>query len=205
VVKVFVEGGSDTEFGRAKCREAFTRLLEKDVRLKGRLPRIVACGPRNKAFDQFRTLVRHDEPRQLGILLVDSEGPVVDSAWVHLRKRDTWNKPVGAGEDQAHLMVQCMETWILADPANLAKYFDNGFSRKKLPSTPNLEQVARHAVFAALKASTRNSKSKGEYQKSRDSFELLGGLNPEKLQAACPSARRFFDVLNKKCGQPRGK
>jgi hypothetical protein len=77
------------------------------------MPRIIACGGRDDAFDRFR----HAPEEQHAILLVDSEGPVATKPWVHLKARDGWD-PGAATDDQAQLMVACMERglWRIARP-----------------------------------------------------------------------------------------
>lgn len=53
-VKVYVEGGGDSSALKRKCREGFREFFRK-IGLQGRMPRIVACGPRNNAYDDFCT------------------------------------------------------------------------------------------------------------------------------------------------------
>lgn len=53
--KLFVEGGGNhNDALKTECRRAFTALLEK-AGFKGRLPRVVACGSRRNAYEQFCT------------------------------------------------------------------------------------------------------------------------------------------------------
>ena len=129
MVKLYVEGGGDSAALKTACREGFARFLEK-AGLSGHMPRIVACGGRQDAFDSFCTALKNGEP---ALLLVDSEAPVAFAAqlgdatvkdvrsqwlpWLHLLHRpgDGWEKPAGAQDMQCHLMVQCMESWLLAD------------------------------------------------------------------------------------------
>lgn len=77
MVKLYVEGGGDSESLHSKCRDGF-RCFLKNARLSGALPRIVACGGRGKAIDRFCTALSQGEE---ALLLVDSEEPVtVNSA-----------------------------------------------------------------------------------------------------------------------------
>ena len=73
---------------------------------------------------------------------MDSEGPVAQGAgpWAHLRARDGWIRPADATDENAHLMVQCMETWFLADRDNLADYFGHGFNPNALPAREEIEE-----------------------------------------------------------------
>ena len=45
---LYVEGGGDTRELQARCRRAFTGFLS-EAGLKGRMPKVVACGPGNRA------------------------------------------------------------------------------------------------------------------------------------------------------------
>jgi hypothetical protein len=51
--RIYVEGGGDTDFLRSRCREAVTKLL-KNAGFAGRLPRLIACGSRDDAYDDFK-------------------------------------------------------------------------------------------------------------------------------------------------------
>ena len=103
-VRLYVEGGGDSKKLRVQCRRGFRKFIEK-AGLKGRMPRIVACGGRQRAYDGFTTAL--DAGNSTPMLLVDAERPVTDaSAWEHLRKRDGWPRPGRAHENQCHLMAQ---------------------------------------------------------------------------------------------------
>ena len=103
----------------------------------------IACGSRSQTFKDFRTAVRQ-QTGDFVILLVDSEGPVeAPSAWAHLHARDGWQRPAVTIEDQAHLMVQCMEAWFLADREALIEFYGQGFLAGSLPGQPNIEQIPK--------------------------------------------------------------
>jgi hypothetical protein len=113
-VKIYVEGGGDhNKVLDAACRRGFGKFFLKSG-LEGRMPSVVACGGRNRAYNSFRTSHKQAGRDDFPVLLVDSEGPIagVDS-WEHVRLRtgDGWQRPVGASPDQLHLMVQAMEAW----------------------------------------------------------------------------------------------
>lgn len=163
------------------------------------MPAVVACGSRNDAYDSFCTAVRRAGPDDFPLLLVDSEAAVRHGPWEHLKGRDHWDRPQGSEEDQAHLMVQCMEAWFLADRGHLAKFFGQGFAEDALPDHPAVEQISKTTVFRALKMATRNSRTKGEYGKGDHSFEILVGLDPNKVRAAAPHAERLLLTLAKRC------
>ena len=98
----------------------------------------------------------------------------------------------------AHLMVQCMEAWFLADKDCLAAFFGRGFNRNALSHNPDIEQVAKTDVLEGLKGATRRCKSKGEYGKGRHSFEILSEIDPEKVLAASLHAMRLVHTLRAK-------
>ncbi|MDE0391726.1 MAG: DUF4276 family protein [Rhodospirillales bacterium] len=199
-VKVYVEGGGNGKSLRPKCRQGFSSFFAK-ANLTGRMPKIIACGGRNSAFDKFRTALKLRNADEFVVLLVDSEDPVADGAgpWLHLMRRDDWEKPDMATDDNAHLMVQCMEAWFLADKDGLAAYFGQGFNRNALPGRQQIEDVAKDDVLDGLKRATRQSK-RGEYGKGRHSFDILEQTDPAKVTDASPHARRLVETLRRQSG-----
>jgi hypothetical protein len=199
--KLFVEGGGDSKALRTECRRGFSELLRK-AGLAGRLPRIVPSGSRRTAYGDFCTALDHD--KAACFLLVDSEGPVAAGAdpWTHLQLRpaDRWARPAGATNDQCHLMVQCMESWFLADPDTLADFFGPGFAPAALPATADVETVPKPDVLRALEVAARPTRKQG-YGKGSHSFKLLALVDPERVSAACPHARRFIDTLDRRLGR----
>jgi hypothetical protein len=117
-VKIYVEGGGDHNKAlHTQCREGFSKFFQR-AGLEGRMPRVVACGGRQQAYNAFRTAHANAVADSLPILLVDCEAPVIgNDPWEHVRLRpgDGWSRPSGATEDQLHLMVQTMEAWFYAD------------------------------------------------------------------------------------------
>jgi hypothetical protein len=195
-VKLYVEGGGDSHALRTACRRGFSQFLEK-AGLTGRMPRIVACGSRNDAYKDFCTALSQNRD-ELPLLLVDSETLVIpdDASWQHLSRRDNWEQPQGASNDHAHLMAQCMETWLVADPDTLASYFGRGFNRNNLPRRSDLEAVSKEDIFRSLENATRQT-SKGAYSKGDHSFEILARINPDLTRNRCSHAERFVVFLLK--------
>lgn len=210
-VTLYVEGGGDSNLLRSTCREGFSSFLSK-AGLTGHLPRIVACGGRENAFDSFCTAIANGER---AFLLVDSEAPVLPQSgapnsstqqreqwqpWAHLKQRigDEWERPHNATDTNCHLMVQIMENWFLADPATLAAFFGAGFNLKKLPNPANsIESIAKPVVYKALSDATANCKTKARYGKGEHSFKLLAAIDPARVCAASPWAQRFVDIMKK--------
>ncbi|MBF0309263.1 MAG: DUF4276 family protein [Magnetococcales bacterium] len=194
-MKVFVEGGGDTADLKAELRKGFKEFLEK-AGLEGRMPRIVACGSRQDAYESFCTALENGET---ALLLVDSEVPVTTpNPWHHLQDADGWNLPAGATNDHCHLMVQCMEAWFLADRNALSTFFGQGFTLNALPPLGNpLEQIPKVDVYRALATATQSCKTKAAYGKGAHSFKLLARIDPNAVTAASPWAKRFIDELDK--------
>ena len=197
-VRVYVEGGGNARSTKDACREGFRNLFTKIVPPES-APKVIASGGRQKAYQNFCDALR-SHPDQTIMLLVDSEGPVNTGVWEHLRNRsgDEWNKPPDATEGQAHLMVQCMVAWFLADKDLLRGYYGQHFGRSALPRQPNVELITKTDVEASLRQATRKT-IKGAYQKSSHAFALLALVDPAKVRAASAHASRFFDALTRYC------
>jgi hypothetical protein len=206
MVKVFVEGGGDSKVLRTACREGFTTFISKLG--VARHPRISACGSRQTAFDKFCTAIANGEE---ALLLVDSE-EAVDvrysqgqpdgwRPWAHLKARpgDSWDKPQRCADTDCHLMVQVMESWLLADRNALKEFFGQGFKENALPAANNaVEDIGKQQVYDALSKVTSNCKTKAAYGKGEHSFKLLAKIAPNKVIRASPWAKRFVDELRKR-------
>ncbi len=180
-IKLCVEGGGDGKILRTACREGFRTFIEK-AGLAGMMPRIVACGGRGNAYNDF--VVAHQQGSAM--LLVDAEEPVNEAgSWRHLNKRDGWPRPEGAADNQCHLMVQIVESWFLADKDALKEFFGQGYRENALPQNLRIEQIAKGNIEKGLKDATRNTQ-KQCYNKGAHSFEILAKLDPEKVQNASP-------------------
>lgn len=183
-----MEGGGDSSEEHSRCREGFRKLLEK-AGFIGRMPRIVAGGGRSATFDKFKTALQ--DSGKTAILLVDSEAPVTQTPWAHLQARDGWERPAAAVDDQAQLMVTCMETWVMADRAALRKFFGNALNEGALLPLKGLEQRDRRQVQEALERATGR-----QYQKGKRSFRILASLSPVTLGQHLPYFRRLIETLN---------
>jgi hypothetical protein len=200
-ITIYFEGGGDRQDLKTLARKGLSQFVER-MGFKGRMPKIVACGSRRMAYDRFKTALRESASlnNELPILLVDSEDSVTGEmgAWEHLHKRehDRWERPPGADDDQAHLMVRCMEAWFLTDVDALKRYFGNGFAEHALPRRTAIEDIDRHEISASLQQAAKNTAKNG-YEKGRDSFRILGMSDPRNVIGASPNAKRFFDALQK--------
>lgn len=205
-MKLYVEGGGNGKDLRSECRRGFRTFLEK-AGLKGKMPQIVASGSRRKAYEDFCLEIKHGKA---AMLLVDSETPI-DPAhqqgepdnwlpWQHLKANpgDRWHKPRGAKDTDCYLMVQCMESWFLADREALRAFFGQNFNDNALPpSTKSLESIAKTEALEALKRASRSCLPKGQYDKGSHSFKLLAQIDPAKVTAASPWAKRLVKLFQK--------
>lgn len=193
-VKLYVEGGGEGHLLDTLFRQGWKRFFEA-AGLAGKMPSVVRGQGRTQTLDLFATAVVHPRGGALPLLLVDSEDPVEEghSVWQHLEVRDGWKRPSGAAEDQAFLMVQVMETWFLADRDLLRRYFGKSLRENHLREWPVLEAVPKITVFDALKKATAGCQR--PYAKGKVSYELLGQLSANQVEAACPRARALLGRL----------
>jgi Domain of unknown function (DUF4276) len=193
-VRIYVEGGFEGST-KTDCRKAFRLFFEKVIQ-HGSF-RVIASGDRATAFKDFRTALQQ-HPGDFVMLLVDSEEEVQAEPWEHLRLRtgDGWLRPTGATDEQAHMMVQVMESWFLADQPTLAGYYGQGFLANSLPKQPDIETIPKAKVYASLQHATKPTQ-KGEYHKTRHGFDLLELINPGLVRAASIHAERLFVVLER--------
>jgi Domain of unknown function (DUF4276) len=190
--KLYIEGGAPGKDADSVFRRGWRTFLERAVGRSAKFA-VVRGGSRNETWKKFKMALGEAKADELPILVVDSEAAVTEGSWQHLAGQDDWKKPKGVGEDQVFLMVQAMETWFLADREGLESYFGSGFSASPLQDWPDLEAVDKKKVLEVLGKATKASKN--PYQKGSASFKLLATLDPKKVEAACPQARRLLDRL----------
>ena len=193
-VRLYIEGGGDNRRLGAQFREGWTKFFEA-AGLGGRMPKVVRGGSRTQTFDRFATDAAEQNADVVSLLLVDSEYPVEagHSVWQHLRASDGWNRPAGAGEDDAFLMVQVMETWFLADRNALRTYFSTRFAENALGQWADLEDVPKETVLGALRNATERCPKR--YAKGRVSFELLAQVDPARVEASCQHGKALLERL----------
>ncbi len=194
-IKIFVEGGGDGKDGKAAIRNGMDGFLEEvkeDARRKRIKWQLTACGGRDEAFKRFMNEIERSAS-DFVVLLVDSEGPVRKPPRLHLKERDHWDLS-GVSEDNIHLMIQMMETWIVSDVNALAEFYGNNFRQSVLPRAVNLEDTQKRDIETALASATRST-TKGEYKKIKHARKLLERLNPKVVGGRCPSCERLFNVL----------
>lgn len=204
-IAIYVEGGGDTTHQKAELRQGLGVLFE-EVKSKARAKRLgwklVCAGGRQTAYDAFMNALRTNGDA-INVLLVDSELAVAaetgDSARdardrvAHLSARDGWDLAIAPAEC-IHLMVQCMEAWIVADVDALVAYYGQGFARKVLPRRKNLENEPKLDLYDKLARATRNTQ-KGEYGKIKHASQILQRIDAKKVVEHCPRFATFTHWL----------
>jgi hypothetical protein len=196
-VKVYVEGGAKRQDLKIRCREGFSQFFA-NAGFTGRMPRVIVCGGRKNAYDSFCRALCSACADEFPLLLVDSEIPVPDNKdpWDQLMESDEWRRPDGVDARHAHLMVQCMESWFLADVVAVSRFFGQGFLARALPRTNPIREVNTEDLLKALDEATRRCVTKGKYDKSQHSFGLLSLIDPEIVRRGCPHVERLLTVLD---------
>jgi len=192
-IKIYIEGGGEGKDLDKRFRQSWTEFFKKAG--LPRMPRPVRGKGRTNTHDLFATAIRAKEKDVLPLLLLDSEDPVKEghTVWQHLKVRDDMDRPAGALDNQAYLMIQVMETWFLADRESLQAFFGSKFKTNKIPQWLNLEDIDKVRIIEALDSATQDCNKK--YAKGKTSFEVLAATNPGKVENACPNAKALLDFL----------
>ena len=207
--------GPNSALGWIRCCLSQREWRYKEAGLESR-----PCGSRDQAHKTFLNAYRAAGAGDLVVLLVDSEeevppeeetpaGESVEAKYdrelrdasirkEHLVKRDGWDlKKVDA--ERIHLMVQCMEAWVVADPEALTGYYGKDFHANKLPQRANLEEEPKSALCDKLAQATRDT-SKGEYSEANNTklwqaSPLLKEIDAAKVAKRCPRFRTLVEWL----------
>ena len=201
-ISIYLEGGGDTAGSRAALRQgmdAFLQPLKQAARDKSLRWKLVACGSRGEAYNGFRNAVDKGNADGVIVLLVDAEDDVNQSASEHLRNRDDWDfsfaTETGVHLDEVvHLMVQTMETWIVADPLTLGVYYGQGFRKSSLSRAQNLETVSKNEIARGLREATKKTQ-KGPYHKINHAGDLMRRIDTESVKGRCRHCRLLFEKL----------
>ena len=199
---IFLEGGASGAHSKeltTRCQQAFHKLLDR-MGFTGRKPRLVAGGGRGAVFERFCTALTAGTCDYLA-MWIDSEEPMsnIEDAWKHLANVTTvptWEKPDGATNEQVLFMTTCMETWIVADRNTLREHYRDELQESALPPLHLLEQRHRHDIQDKLTLATRNCKN--AYAKGKQSYMILGKLDPETLLKHLHSFVRVQRILVKR-------
>lgn len=218
-IAVYIEGGGRTPVGKSELRQGFDALFREQKTNAGRKRlslKFVCCGSRTDAYDAFINSINKNSTT-ISELLVDSETAVVavsenhtaeaQARVAHLRQKegadgggqgDNWPL-VNVNPERVHLMVQCMEAWIVSDPDALAAIYKQNFNAKSLPARRNLEEEPKDDIYSKLKAATEKTQA-GEYAKIAHASKLLAAIDPKKVADRCPRFRIFREWLTESIG-----
>jgi hypothetical protein len=203
-VLVFIEGEGgggttskkkhlDGEF--RKSWKSFLQPLADQAKSKGVVRfQCIPCRGGTSTAERFANPLPKDQGA-LRILLVDSEGPVKDVSkpWNAIKLR----RPSWADDKSCYLMVQCLETWLLADVERLRLYYNCSkpcFRDTKLKAWPNLETIARKILQSALEAATAGCKNPYSHA---DGNLLIAVVDREKLKVLSSVERLFREFAEK--------
>ena len=192
---IYMEGGGDGKNAKSALREGmevFLAEIKDACRSRNWHWKLVCCGSRNEAHKRFQN-TRTNGDSGIVILLVDSEAPVTMDPLDHLTSRDEWDLH-GVDSDMVHLMVQTMETWIVADREALKDYYGQRFRANALPRRQNLEEVSKDDIGESLTSATAGTQ-KGTYHKIRHTRHLLQRIKPATVRQRCGHCERLFATL----------
>lgn len=202
-ILVYIEGkgggsGSKRKYNDGEFRQSWKKFLQPLADL-AREHKIVffKCIPGRGGTDTAETF-ENPLPIHKGalrILLVDSEIPVSDISkpWDALkRKAPTW-----ADDKNCYLMVQCLETWLLADVESLKVHYNKPkkcFKENKIKAWSNLETTDRKTLQGALEQATADCSNSYSHA---DGNLLIAVVQRDKLKTL-PSVARLFEDLERK-------
>ncbi len=134
----------------------------------------------------------------LRILIVDSEAPIneLGKPWNELKKPP----PVWADDGSCYLMVQCLETWLLADVGSLVAYYSKHgrcFNENKMKAWNDLEAMPRKMLQEALEQATVRCPRPYAHA---DGNMLIAVVERDKLKNL-PSVARLFRGLEEKINE----
>jgi hypothetical protein len=198
-IRVYVEGGGDSNSGKSDVRRGFRQFLSQIIalaRVKNIGWNITACGNTKATKNAFTTALRQ-RPTALNILIVDSDGPfdIDRSSSQHLFQKDEIDT-LNISDEQCHLMVQVMETWLVADVNALMDFYGNNFNDNPIPKRQDIEQVGREEIYRILKEATKKTQ-KGEYHKINHGLVILGKVDVATVRRKAPHCEQLFATLTK--------
>ena len=188
--------------GDVRLKPGFRKLFERHAnRARGNRIRfdLISGGPNAETVKDFLRSCRQN-PSDLNVLLVDSEGPAPSAAAAiqGLRSRNYWDANAAVDDGQINFMVQAMEAWFIADRRALTSHFGNRFSADGLPSPRNAESMPVEQLTDSINQALRavGGRRRRKYDKARDGARLLESLDETAVRRNCPSFGRLMDFLS---------
>jgi hypothetical protein len=194
-IRVYLEGGGAGANSRAQLRQGFDQLfaqMRNAARSINGALRFIPCGGRDETWRDFATALKA-HPNSLNLLLVDSEELVDNTPREYVRVRDNWHSN-RAQDEQFHLMVVTMESWVIVDRNALTKFYGQNFQLNALPRVTNIETVDKKTINRALSQATRAT-SKGEYHKIQHGPKIMGLIDLQILRANALHCEHFCTVI----------
>jgi len=195
VIELYMEGGGGTVDSRRLLRvgmEQFLGKLRTAAREKGLELRVVCCGGRREAHSRYAAARAKAECSVL--MLVDSENAVEEDSREHLARQDNWADLASVPVEEIHMMVQVMETWLIADQSALQRYYGHGLRDKEIPGDEDLEGVPKADILSALHRATMHTQ-KGGYRKISHARRLLELTHAGTVRARCGHCELLFKAL----------
>lgn len=194
--KIYVEGSGQTNKLQAVGREAMAKFLS-GLTLK-RTCKIIMCGGRQQAYNDFCVALQNPKEGELPILLVDAEAAMQKEGdpWGHLKIRDGWDKPEAATNEHAFLMVQTMEAWLICDDSAW-KAWKARVDTDKLPKihNDNVETIEKDKLEKGCEAVGKSINFSYLDNKRLSGFGILKNVKPKLVRDKSKEANRFFEFL----------
>lgn len=138
--------------------------------------RFIAGKGRSQTIHDFQDDIK-SHSLAWNVLLIDSEG--ADDGKLLARSGFTSKQ-----KDSVFWMVQLMESWFLADPQALKKYYGQGFREARLMAKRGIERIPKKDAMRWLENATKTTQ-KGKYDKTDHASRLFGpdrsGCRPQSV------------------------
>ena len=201
-IKLYVEGGGKGSHKRATIKlqqgfDSFFKEIKELARSKKISFKIIPAGNTQSTYDDFIFSVENS-PQSFNLLLVDSDDALGENepARSFLQKKYKKWKLKTVKDEQCHLMVRIMESWLIADVDALKEFYGQGFNAGAIPKNRNVEEITKEQIEKSLKSAIAKT-NKNEYHKIEHGAKLLEKINPKKVCEAAPHCEKLFDEIIK--------
>ena len=193
---IYIEGGSRDEKVNANLRRAWGKFLSNAG--INNLPKIKIS--KAQMIKKFTSNYENAD-----IILLDSEVEVrsdkEDKKAAELKfikkikTRRDWKEEQKIPNNRIHLMVACMESWLIADINTLKIFYGNGFNENAIGNINDVEIIPKNDILMKLKNASKNTK-KGQYHKTHHVSNLSAKVVCDKSYFC----QRFLNHLRKSGG-----